>query len=73
MTVQNVGCTLDKDGKKVIVPEDIRNGNGRAVKSRLWSPNRVDLFEESVNAVIWLMKDPTLPPLIKIDDPVVAA
>lgn len=73
MTVQNNGVTLDANGKKVIVPEDIRNGNGRAVKSKLWSPNRVDLFEEPVNAIIWLMKDPTLPPVIKIDDPVVAA
>ena len=42
MTVQNNGITVDKNGKVVIVPEDIRNGNGRAVKSRLWSPNRVD-------------------------------
>lgn len=73
LTVQNNGVTLDKDGKKVIVPEDIRNGNGRAVKSRLWSPNRVDLFEEPVNAIIWLMKDPTLPPVIKITDPVIAS
>ena len=73
MTVQNNGITVDKDGKVVIVPEDIRNGNGRAVKSRLWSPNRVDLFEEPVNAIIWLMKDPTLPPVLKIEDPVVAS
>ena len=73
MTVQNNGITVDKNGKVVIVPEDIRNGNGRAVKSRLWSPNRVDLFEEPVNAIIWLMKDPTLPPVLKIEDPVVAS
>lgn len=73
LTVQNDGVTLDKNGRKVIVPEDIRNGNGRAVKSRFWSPNRVDLFEEPVNCIIWLMKDPTLPPVIKISDPVIAA
>lgn len=73
MTVQNNGVTVDSEGKKVIVPEDIRNGNGRAVKSKLWSPNRVDLFEEPVNAIMWLMKDPTLPPVVKIDDPTVAS
>lgn len=73
MTVQNNGVTLDDKGNKIIVPEDIRNGNGRAVKSRLWSPNRIDLFPEPVNAIMWLMKDPTLPPVIKITDPVLGA
>ncbi len=73
LTVQNNGVTLDAQGRKVIVPEDIRNGNGRAVKSRLWSPNRVDLFEEPVNTVIWLMKDPTLPPVVKINSSVLAS
>lgn len=73
LTVQNNGVTLDAQGRKVIVPEDIRNGNGRAVKSRLWSPNRMDLFKEPVNAIIWLMKDPTLPPVIKLDNSVLAA
>ncbi len=73
MTVQNNGVTLDANGKKVIVPEDIRNGNGRAVKSKLWSPNRVDLFAEPVDAIMWLMKDPTLPPVVKVDNPIVAS
>ena len=31
LTVQNCGVTLDEEGRKVIVTEDIRNGNGRAV------------------------------------------
>ncbi len=73
LTAQNVGVTLDKNGKKVIVPEDIRNGNGRAIKSRYWSPNRVDIFKEPVNAIFWLMKDPTLPPVLKISDSVIAS
>ncbi len=73
LTVQNNGITLDANGRKVIVPEDIRNGNGRAIKSRLWSPNRVDLFKEPVNAIIWLMKDPTLPPVLKINNSVIAS
>lgn len=66
ITVQNVAATTDEDGKIVLVTEDIRNGNGRAVKSKLWSPNRVDKFEEPINAIFWLMKDPTLPPVLKL-------
>lgn len=66
VTVQNCGCTLDENGHKVIVTEDIRNGNGRAVKSKLWSPNRVDKFDEPVNAIFWIMKDPTIPPIVKL-------
>ena len=73
VTVQNCGATVDEDGKVVLVTEDIRNGNGRAVKSKLWSPNRLDRFAEPVDAIMWIMKDPTLPPVIKIDDPVLAS
>lgn len=73
LTVQNNGVTMDEDGKIVLVTEDIRNGNGRAVKSVLWSPNRENKFEEPANAIFWLMKDPTLPPVVKIEDPVLAS
>lgn len=66
LTVQNVGATMDEEGKIQIVTEDIRNGNGRALKSKLWSPNRVDKIEEPVNAIFWIMKDPTLPPVVKL-------
>lgn len=66
LTVQNCSATLNEEGKVVIVTEDIRNGNGRAIKSKLWSPNRVDKIEEPVNAIFWLMKDPTLPPVVKL-------
>ena len=66
LSVQNVGATIDENGKTVIVTEDLRNGNGRAIKSKLWSPNRVDKFDEPVNAIFWLMKDPTMPPILKI-------
>lgn len=66
LSVQNCGATLDEDGKILIVPEDIRNGNGRAIKSRLWSPNRVDRVDAPTDAVMWIMKDPTLPPLVRI-------
>lgn len=66
LTVQNVAATLDEDGKVQIVTEDIRNGNGRAIKSKLWSPNRVDKIAEPVNAIFWIMKDPTIPPVVKL-------
>ncbi|MGM9974483.1 MAG: phosphoenolpyruvate carboxykinase (ATP), partial [Clostridiaceae bacterium] len=66
LTAQNCSATLDEDGKVVLVTEDIRNGNGRAIKSKLWSPNRVDKIEESVNGIFWIMKDPTLPPVVKL-------
>ncbi|WP_313130034.1 phosphoenolpyruvate carboxykinase (ATP) [Anaerocolumna sp.] len=67
LTAQNCSATLDEDGKVVLVTEDIRNGNGRAIKSKLWSPNRVDKIDEPVNAIFWIMKDPTLPPIVKLN------
>jgi phosphoenolpyruvate carboxykinase (ATP) len=66
LTAQNCSATIDEDGKLVLVTEDIRNGNGRAIKSKLWSPNRVDKIAEPVNAIFWIMKDPTLPPIVKL-------
>lgn len=73
LTVQNNGATVDEDGNVVIVPEDLRNGNGRAVKSKLWSPNRLDKFPEPVNSIFWLMKDPTIPPIIKLSGSALAS
>lgn len=66
LTVQNCSATLDENGKVVLVTEDIRNGNGRAIKSKLWSPNRVDRIDTPVNAIFWIMKDPTIPPCVKL-------
>lgn len=66
ITQQNNGVIQTKDGKLYSITEDIRNGNGRAVKSKLWSPNRVDRVDEPINAIFWLMKDPTIPPVIKL-------
>jgi len=66
LTVMNCGATLDEENKVVLVPEDIRNGNGRAIKSKLWSPNRIDKIEEPINAIFWIMKDPVLPPLVRV-------
>lgn len=66
ITQQNNGVIQGKDGKIYSITEDIRNGNGRAVKSKLWSPNRVDRVDEPINAIFWLMKDPTIPPVVKL-------
>ena len=66
ITVQNNGVVADESGKLFIVSEDVRNGNGRAVKSKLWSPNRVDRVDEPINAIFWLMQDPTIPPVLKL-------
>ena len=66
LSAQNCSCTLDEDGKIQLVTEDIRNGNGRAIKSKLWSPNRVDKIDAPVNAIFWIMKDPTIPPVVKL-------
>ncbi len=73
LTVQNCGVTLDDEGRKVIVTEDIRNGNGRAVKSKLWAENRINKIDEPVDAIAWLMKDATLPPVLKINNSVLAS
>ena len=66
LTQQNAGVIEGADGKIYSVTEDIRNGNGRAVKSKLWSPNRVDRIDQPINAIFWLMKDPTIPPVLKL-------
>lgn len=66
LTAQNCAATRDEDGKIQLVTEDIRNGNGRAIKSKLWSPNRVDKISSPVNAIFWIMKDPTIPPVVKL-------
>ena len=62
----NNSATMDAEGKIQLVTEDIRNGNGRAIKSKLWSPNRVDRIDSPVNAIFWIMKDPTIPPVVKL-------
>jgi phosphoenolpyruvate carboxykinase (ATP) len=73
VTVQNCSATRDSEGRVVLVTDDIRNGNGRAIKSKLWSPNRVDKIEAPVNAIFWIMKDPTIPPIVKLNGASLAA
>ena len=73
LSAQNCSCTMDSEGKIQLVTEDIRNGNGRAIKSKLWSPNRVDKIDAPVNAIFWIMKDPTIPPVVKLNGSALAS
>jgi phosphoenolpyruvate carboxykinase (ATP) len=73
VTVQNSGVTLDENGHKVLLTEDVRNGNGRTIKSRYSTPNRVDRIDEPIDAIYWIMKDETLPPILRVKDPVTAS
>ncbi len=69
----NVGVTRDTDGKLQILAEDIRNGNGRTVKSRYATDNRVDHIDEKIDAIFWIIKDDSLPPLVKVTEPELAS
>ena len=72
ITAQNVGVT-SVDSKVVLVTEDIRNGNGRTIKSQYCTKNRVNRFDKSLDAVFWIMKDDAFPPLLKVESPMVSA
>lgn len=73
LTLQNCGATVDENGKVVPLTEDILNGNGRTVKSRFATPNREYKFDKSTDAIFWIMKDNSLPPVVKVTDPALAS
>lgn len=63
-SAQNVAVTDLGNGKKEIVAQDIRNDNGRCIKSR-------DMFDIADSCarpgqLIWLQKDQSLPPVMKV-------
>jgi phosphoenolpyruvate carboxykinase (ATP) len=65
-SAQNVAVTDLGNGKKEIVAQDIRNDNGRCIKSR-------DMFNIADSCarpgqLIWLQKDQSLPPVMKVAD-----
>lgn len=72
-TLMNVGVTQNSEGRRVLVTEDLRNGNGRTVKSRYASVNRVDKESAPITSIFWIMKDNSLPPVVRLEDPVTAA
>ena len=49
------------------------NGNGRTVKSKFAAMNREYKFDKSTDAIFWIMKDATLPPVVKVNDPALAS
>ncbi|HUU27826.1 MAG TPA: phosphoenolpyruvate carboxykinase (ATP) [archaeon] len=59
------------DGKKIPLLNDVRNGNGRCLKSRDVLDTVADKTGKP-DMVVWLMKDSTLPPIVRLDDPVLA-
>jgi phosphoenolpyruvate carboxykinase (ATP) len=67
ISTQNNG-TIEKNGKVLPLAMDIRNGNSRAILDR-------DLLGNYINKIgfpdfiCWLMKDSTLPPIIKCSNP----
>lgn len=73
LTCQNVGVTLNEQQEKVLVTDDIRNGNGRTVKSRFVTPHRVDHLADPLDAIFWIMKDDSLPPVLKLEQSDLAA
>lgn len=73
LTIQNVAMTYDNNDKLVPVTEDIRNGNGRALKSKYWTKKRAYKFNNKVDAIFWIMKDDSLPPLLEINSSTLAS
>ncbi len=73
LTMQNVGATRDSNDLIVPITEDIRNGNGRALKSKFWTPHRAFKFDNKVDSIFWIMKDDSLPPIIKVNSSVLAS
>jgi phosphoenolpyruvate carboxykinase (ATP) len=65
-SAQNVAVTDIGNGTREIVARDIRNDNGRCIKSR-------DMFTIADSCprpgiLIWLQKDQSLPPIMKVAD-----
>lgn len=67
LTIQNCGATMDEHGRIVPVTEDIMANNGRTVKSKFAAANSEYKFEKATDAIFWIMKDETLPPVVKVN------
>lgn len=66
LSAQNQGVTIDQNNRKIIVTEDLRNDNGRIILAQEAHKNRVLSMDNPPNIIFWLMKDPVLPPVLKI-------
>lgn len=67
MSAMNEMVTEDETGRKIIIASDIRNKNGRAMKSRDWLLHLADTSTVP-DYVCYLMKDTTLPPVSFLSD-----
>ncbi len=67
ISTQNNG-TIEKDGKIMPLAMDIRNNNSRALLDRDLLGRYTDKIGYP-DYICWLMKDSTLPPIIKCEDP----
>jgi phosphoenolpyruvate carboxykinase (ATP) len=70
LSAQNVAVVGTADGGRKLLGEDIRNANGRCIKSR-------DMFNHAdycgaPNKVIWLQKDSSLPPVCRVNSVVLS-
>lgn len=66
ITTQNT-LTADVDGKILPYGRDARNNNGRAILARELLGQTTDKIGFP-NAIGWIMKDTTLPPIVRIKD-----
>ena len=73
LTMQNIGVTYDNNNLLVPVTEDIRNGNGRCLKSKFWTPHRAFKFDNKIDVIFWIMKDDTLPPILKVNSSILGS
>ena len=70
LSAQNVAVVGTSNGERKLLGEDIRNANGRCIKSR-------DMFNhadycEAPKKVIWLQKDTSLPPICRVNSAVLS-
>ncbi|RMD57330.1 MAG: phosphoenolpyruvate carboxykinase (ATP), partial [Nitrospirae bacterium] len=66
LSAQNMAVYRDEEDRRRLLGGDIRNRNGRCIKTR-------DMFNHKdscaiAGKVIWLQKDTSLPPVMKIND-----
>ncbi|MFV0379421.1 MAG: phosphoenolpyruvate carboxykinase (ATP) [Anaerorhabdus sp.] len=73
ITAQNNGVFKDESDKIMIRTDDIRNDNGRCIKSRYFIDNRVDKITSPLKSIFWIMRDDAFPACTKIDDPTLAS
>ncbi len=66
LSAQNQGVTLNQENMKIILGEDLRNDNGRVILAKEAKGNRVLSMNNSPDIIFWLIKDPVLPPVLKV-------